>query len=1050
MVETLNSLSAAWWSWLAPLSVQVAVLAALVWLVDLPLRRRGWPQVRYALWAVVFLRLLLPPGLALPTSIPSRILASLRSAEAQAVVAPAPVLAASSAPVVAGAPAPADTAPAAPLAPIAAPRLTLKTLAMLAWLAVSLLLLSLLVRKALSIRRSLAAASAAPDWLRDVAAEVATALHMKRAPRVLLCDFIRSAAVFGPLRPVILLPTSWTTEYTREQLFHILLHESAHIRRGDLAANAGQALLHIAFWFHPFVWLAGGRARELRELCCDVKVSLVLGQGRTPMYRETLIAVARKVIAPAIGLSLGLLGLFESPSGLAARLDHLTRRPFLHRRLRFLVTLSVALAAVLLVLPMAAQPTSAASASEPQPAGDNTLRAVIVQPDGSPAIGIDVSLDRATFATGQSSYAARTDANGAIAVEVSDPKSSYFVVAETPDAMLLGLSSAESPASAKALPFVFVPLSWSVSGTVKDAQGLPLAGASVSVAAIDPRSASCMELLKAGAVSYDVAPLLQGTPDAGAAGDSLALALVQATASIPWNRQAPMAFYSGDKAKLVVLADDAVQDVVKHYLDSLRSSRGIASAILSSKETASTESLEPVCLNLPSDLQSRFTALTGADGTFVLSGLPAYYAVRVKAGAPGRAAGYAEVVAGGGPADITLKPGARVMGRVTSDDPSIALAGNEVQFFNHDTRAGAFASTDAAGAFIVEGVEPGECQIVVIKGSSVDVVGSDFVSFQLAAGETRDIALGVTRGAKVSGRLVDAATGEPAPPGPRRAVSFTVRTGASSSHSYTTTIQSDGAFSLYLKPDAYEVGSFMRKEDGTFVNFKEPGIETVVEPGKDIDLGVLKVPFSGAETPKPGAKITGRLLPDSAGLKVEGVTIFLFNQTLKDGAGTTTDAQGAFAFDGVQPGRVQVTPQANDAHPVVGADDIEVIRVSDASPQEIVINVTRGTRVYGLLVDKATGKPAVAPLAAGISVAWDAASGGTNSMGVNTDKDGRYSMYLRPDTYRVQVSGQKDDTAVTCYDEPRFTVTIPAADSFEMQTIAVPIQDGTGQVVKLK
>jgi len=224
---------------------------------------------------------------------------------------------------------------------------------MLAWLAVSLVLLSFLVRKALSIRRSLAAAVAAPDWLRDVAAEAAAALRMKRAPRILLCDFIRSAAVFGPLRPVILLPTSWTTEYTREQLFHILLHESAHIRRGDLAANAGQALLHIAFWFHPFVWLAGGRARELRELCCDVKVSLVLGQGRTPMYRETLIAVARKVVAPAIGLSLGLLGLFESPSGLSARLEYLARRPFSHRRLRFATATLAALSAILLVVPMA-------------------------------------------------------------------------------------------------------------------------------------------------------------------------------------------------------------------------------------------------------------------------------------------------------------------------------------------------------------------------------------------------------------------------------------------------------------------------------------------------------------------------------------------------------------------------------------------------------------------------------------------------------------------------------------------------------------------------
>ena len=86
MTETLNSLSASWWSWIAPVSLQVAILGGLAWLVDLALRKRGWAQVRYALWLVVFARLVIPPGFSLPTSLT----AGLVDVPAQAVETPRP------------------------------------------------------------------------------------------------------------------------------------------------------------------------------------------------------------------------------------------------------------------------------------------------------------------------------------------------------------------------------------------------------------------------------------------------------------------------------------------------------------------------------------------------------------------------------------------------------------------------------------------------------------------------------------------------------------------------------------------------------------------------------------------------------------------------------------------------------------------------------------------------------------------------------------------------------------------------------------------------
>jgi len=53
---------------------QVTLLALVVWAMDILLRRRGWPQVRYALWLLVLLRLFIPPSFSLPSSVSARLL----------------------------------------------------------------------------------------------------------------------------------------------------------------------------------------------------------------------------------------------------------------------------------------------------------------------------------------------------------------------------------------------------------------------------------------------------------------------------------------------------------------------------------------------------------------------------------------------------------------------------------------------------------------------------------------------------------------------------------------------------------------------------------------------------------------------------------------------------------------------------------------------------------------------------------------------------------------------------------------------------------------
>ena len=73
MIAHLNDISQLWWQWMGSMFWQVSLLIILVTALDMAIRKWAWPQVRYALWALVFIKLIIPPTWQMPTSIVSRI-----------------------------------------------------------------------------------------------------------------------------------------------------------------------------------------------------------------------------------------------------------------------------------------------------------------------------------------------------------------------------------------------------------------------------------------------------------------------------------------------------------------------------------------------------------------------------------------------------------------------------------------------------------------------------------------------------------------------------------------------------------------------------------------------------------------------------------------------------------------------------------------------------------------------------------------------------------------------------------------------------------------
>lgn len=98
---------------------------------------------------------------------------------------------------------------------------------------------------------------------------------------------------WGCLRPVILLPTR-SAHWTRRTLRNVLLHELAHVTRGDDVLRIIAAVSCALWWFHPWAWRAAHAIRLEQERSCD---DLALGSGVPgSQYGHDLVEIARSAL----------------------------------------------------------------------------------------------------------------------------------------------------------------------------------------------------------------------------------------------------------------------------------------------------------------------------------------------------------------------------------------------------------------------------------------------------------------------------------------------------------------------------------------------------------------------------------------------------------------------------------------------------------------------------------------------------------------------------------------------------------------------------------
>ena len=334
-------------STLGRLSLQAAVVVAVILLVQAAFRRWLTPRWRCALWLLLIARLLLPVSLESTVSIFNFVaLRRVPPLAAEQVTPPAP----------ASVPDPARTSWDSDLSPSSAngpaghqqvervvPNALVRTLGpasalgirrrlapprpathstrflALLWLAgFTAFMLQVAFRALRWVRRFAGSPEVTDPAVIELVQECARRLGLRTRFAVYETRAVSSPVLYGLFRPRLVLPRGFVERFNREEVGFVVLHEMVHFKRGDLILNWLTTGLQAIHWFNPAVWFGFTRWRADRELACDAAVLEAVGDGRNRSYGETIIQLLEGCMRqPAVP---GHVGVLEAPGDLRMRI----------------------------------------------------------------------------------------------------------------------------------------------------------------------------------------------------------------------------------------------------------------------------------------------------------------------------------------------------------------------------------------------------------------------------------------------------------------------------------------------------------------------------------------------------------------------------------------------------------------------------------------------------------------------------------------------------------------------------------------------------------
>jgi len=116
-------------------------------------------------------------------------------------------------------------------------------------------------------------------------------------PVWLVSEGLPTPCLFGLFEPAVYLTPDAVQDETT--LRHVLAHELTHFAHKDHIWSALRCVCLVLHWYNPLVWLACGLSKRDGELACDEGAVKRLGEGERLSYGRTLVdMVARRSVRP--------------------------------------------------------------------------------------------------------------------------------------------------------------------------------------------------------------------------------------------------------------------------------------------------------------------------------------------------------------------------------------------------------------------------------------------------------------------------------------------------------------------------------------------------------------------------------------------------------------------------------------------------------------------------------------------------------------------------------------------------------------------------------
>ncbi len=358
--------------------------------------------------------------------------------------------------------------------------------------------------------------------------------------------------------------------------------------------------------------------------------------------------------------------------------------------------------------------------------------------------------------------------------------------------------------------------------------------------------------------------------------------------------------------------------------------------------------------------------------------------------------------------DVVMIKGGSISGTVTGKDTGTGLQWVYAVAYNAATGAWAGSgSTDAAGAYRISGLAPGDYKLLFDRPGRSDYLGQWYSSkaditsanaVTVTSSNTTRIDVSLQTGGSITGTVVDSVSGAVIP-----GVTVTAFDAVTGSWIYSGSTNDSGVYRI-----AGLAGSCKLRFSGSgYVEqwyggaASQAAATTVVVTAQNvvagIDVALVK-----------GARITGTVTDSATGAAIQGVSVTALNPVTGSWAGYgSTDSSGAYSIAGLVTGNYKIRFSADEyVEQWAGAkaDQSTAVPVAVTAPgstTDINAVLVKGGSISGTVTDKGTGVAIQ-----GISVsAYNAANGSSVSYGY-TDGSGSYHIGgLASGSYKLRFSG---------------------------------------------